>query len=337
MLTSFSLQNILRRKLALAVVTGTACVAAGAQTVTTATTEPAVNFQLPAAAAGDATQGVGTLFSDSSNSSSVDAQDAGATATQLNLASLENGIKLPGLDAQYGRRRYGAPRYRGGNTNADGSAKYTFFGGVGLTVPEGSNSNYLKTSYAFQVGAGRNFNKHLGLNLQFDWDNFGVTGQTIGNYASLVFGDTTNATGVDAHSHIWSFTLNPTYQIYSGEGLGAYLVVGGGFYHKEMTFTVPEEGEGYDIYYGPYLYEANVPVQNYTSNSAGVNGGIGITYKFSHFSNERLYAEARVVHTFNSYRPESTIYNDGTVSGWNFFPQNSLSTTYTPIKVGIRF
>ncbi len=187
MLTSFSLQNLLRRPLALAVVAGSACLAAGAQTgVPANASAPAVNFSVPPAAAGDLAKGSETLFSDSSSSSSLaDTQNAGASATQLNLASVESGIKLPGLEAQYGRRRYGAPRYRGGNTNADGSAKYTAYAGAGFTLPIGTNSNYLTTSYGIQGGAGRNFNKHFGLNIEFDYDHFGMTGATIAQQTYL--------------------------------------------------------------------------------------------------------------------------------------------------------
>ena len=110
------------------------------------------------------------------------------------------------------------------------------------------------------------------------------------------------------------------------------MVAGGGFYHKETSFTIPELADD-----GFFEFEVNEPVQNYSSNSAGVNGGVGLTYKFSKFANEKLYAEVRVVHTFNSYRPASTIYADGTVSGYNFFPQNSQTATYIPVKFGIRF
>lgn len=246
------------------------------------------------------------------------------------------------VDAQYGgRRRYGKPRYRGGNSNADGSQKYTFFAGAGATVPFTTNSNYLSTSYGFQVGAGRNFNQHVGVNLQFDWDKFGFTGQTIatqyGLYSQLFNDPQGSLSYLDGNSHIWSFTLNPIYNIYSGEGLGAYVVAGGGFYHKTAVFTVPTIGTGYDYYYGYYQYQANQTIDSYVSNSAGVNGGVGLTYKFSKFANQRLYAEARLVHTFNSYRPPSTINSDGSVTGANFFPQNSLSTTYVPIKFGLRF
>lgn len=331
---SFSFDSVVRRGLALAVVAGAGVAVAGAQTgsQTAAAAPPAVDFQ---AASVPALSSSTPLAYSSSNAEGYDP----VQAAQTQLASVEKAVLLPDAHAmQYGqRRRYGAPRYRGSNTNADGSEKYTGFAGAGFTVPVGDNSSFLTPSWSFQVGAGRNFNRHVGLNLQFDWDNFGVDGNTINEYANVLAGDPTNENGFGAHSHIWSFTLNPTYQIYSGQGLGAYVVVGGGFYHKETSFTIPEVGEAYDYYGYPEEYVENVPVQNYTSNSAGVNGGIGLTYKFSRFSNERLYAEVRAVHTFNTYKPGATVYSDGSVSSWNLFPGNSETTTYFPVKFGIRF
>ncbi len=337
MLTSFSLQNLLRRPLALAVVAGSACLAAGAQTgVPANASAPAVNFSVPPAAAGDLAKGSETLFSDSSSSSSLaDTQNAGASATQLNLASVESGIKLPGLEAQYGRRRYGAPRYRGGNTNADGSAKYTAYAGAGFTLPIGTNSNYLTTSYGIQGGAGRNFNKHFGLNIEFDYDHFGMTGATIAQQTYLY--DPTGVLGIagllDANSHIWNFSIQPTYQIYSGEGLGAYLTGGVGFYHKVANFTLPQIEQDF---YGDE-FEINQNVDHYTSNAPGFDGGIGLTYKFSHFSNERLYGEVRYVYIDNSFRAGDTVANALNFNGTNFFPQNSNTTSYIPVKFGIRF
>lgn len=336
MFTSFSLQTVLRRQLALAVVAGTACVAAGAQTSAPAENlTPAVNFHVPAVALADPAQGAIGLFSESSSSSLGEAQDAGASATQLNLASLENGVKLPGLDAQYGRRRYGAPRYRGGNTNADGSAKYTAYAGAGFTLPTGTNSNYLTTSYGIQGGVGRNFNKHFGLNIEFDYDHFGMTGATIAQQTYLY--DPLNEYGIagnlDANSHIWNFSIQPVYQIYSGEGLGAYITAGAGFYHKVANFTLPQIEEDY---YGDE-FQVNQNVDHYTSNAPGFDGGIGLTYKFSHFSSERLYVEGRYVYVDNSYRPGVTVATALTYTGNNYFPQNSNTTSYFPIKLGIRF
>ncbi len=358
MSTPFSLQRVLSRSLGLVVVAGTAWAAAGAQTgaqtgnqsagtagTSSAAVLPAaatsVYFNAPvvspmlgstSSAVPAAVPGGDALFS-SSNSIPSEAEDAGASATQLNLASVEKGIDLPGLNAQYGRRRYGAPRYRGGNTNADGSEKYSAYAGVGLTLPIGTNSNYLTTSYGIQVGGGRNFNKHFGVNLEFDYDHFGLTGAAIDQQSYIYFGDSTNPYGLDANSHIWNLSVQPVYQIYSGEGLGAYLTGGVGFYHKVANFTLPQEES--DIFGDEFF--VNQTVDHYTSNAPGFDGGIGLTYKFSHFSNERLYGEVRYVYVDNSFRPGVTPATAPTYTGNNLFPQNSNTTSYIPIKFGIRF
>lgn len=239
------------------------------------------------------------------------------------------------------RRRYGRPRYNDSSHNSDGSNKYGFLAGVGLTQPVGNTYHYLKPSYSFQVGAGRNFNKNFSLFLQFDWDNFGFNGRTL--YNQSVVEDPSNEYGIrgglDGSTHIWSFTLNPTYNIYTHQGLGAYVVAGGGFYHKVANFTIPETVSGYD-YYGYYeQYTANEVIDHYTSNAAGVNGGIGFTFKPSRFANEKFYAEARYAFIANQNKPGFDInnYNSATATSTNFFPANSHRTTYIPIKFGIRF
>ena len=146
---------------------------------------------------------------------------------------------------------------------------------------------------------------------------------------------------IDGNAHVWSFTLNPVYNIYSGQGLGAYVVGGVGFYHKASNFTTPATGVGYDPYYGYYQYQANQPIDQHFSNAAGFNGGFGLTFKPSRFANERLYAEVRYHYMVNSLRtgitlqnvnnaPASTDFND-------LYPQNSHRTAYIPVKVGIRF
>jgi len=73
-------------------------------------------------------------------------------------------------------------------------------------------------------------------------------------------------------------------------------------------------------------------IDHYTSNAVGVNGGIGLTYKFSKFSKERFYVEARYVFIPNSQRYGLTAQNVGTsfgatYTGANDYPQNSNRTT----------
>jgi len=354
MQTQFRLSGFLRHGLALTVVAG-ASVAMAAQTpsasaaasTSAASTEPTLHLVSPA----EAVQAAEPAYSSS-------------VTPEIQLASLTGDLKLtPALNAmQYGGRRSGRPRYRGEGKNADGSNKYEFYAGVGTTSPVGNFANHDTLKYGIQAGVGRNFNERFGLNVEFNWDNFNLNGNTLANQQNLYnFGvDTfnnyclTHATdpncqnyypeshisGLDAYSHIWSLSLQPVYKIPVNEGLGAYLTAGVGFYHKITTFTVPGTGCYFDYYYGEVCYSADQPIDSYTSNAPGVNAGLGLTYKFSRFSNERLYVEAKYVYTFNSPRAGidvTTATSANVLTTANEYPANSERTSWIPVKVGIRF
>ena len=104
------------------------------------------------------------------------------------MANAENFNLSSSADQPPPRRKYSRPNYNDSRTNSDGSAKYTFFVGGGFTLPVGGTHNYLATSYDFQAGAGRNFNKTFGVNVQFDWDNFGFQTATLNNQLAIYNG-----------------------------------------------------------------------------------------------------------------------------------------------------
>lgn len=321
--------EVVRRTLAFSAVLGMGIAVAQAQQVATpaVTTASSLNFQVPVASSE-------ANFSSSAMTNAVADEVADATSP----------FNVPGsADTQPPpRRTYSRPRYRGGNTNPDGSNKYGFLIGGGLAQPIGNTYHYNTPNWGFQVGGGRNFNKHVGVMAQFDWDTFGLNGRTLSQQSYIYFGDlNASDNGLDANAHLWSLSLNPTYTFGGDEGVGAYVVGGVGFYHKVTNFTLPEQAEQCDYIYGCYLINANVNVDTYTSNAPGFNGGFGITYKTSRFSNMRLYGEARYVVTLNSQRQGLNFANLGTIgatyNGYNYYPANSNRTTYIPVKFGIRF
>lgn len=292
------------------------------------------------------------LFSSSSDQNAQNAPAASTTTeASLNPASGTNFANY----MQYGggqRRRYGKPTYRGNNTTADGTPKYTGEFGAGFTQPIGNTWKYLTPSYTIGGGFGRNFNRQLGLLLQVDYDHFGFTGNTLNDQSGLYFsGDTNpNDNGLDGTSHIWSVSLNPVYTIASGSsgGFGLYAVGGVGFYHKVANFTIPQQQTYCDPYYGCQLIYANGTFDHYSSNAPGFSGGFGVTYKISRFANERFFMEARYVFIDNSHRngyvysasAVNTNYGVPTGPGaapYNLYPANSNRTAYIPIKFGIRF
>ena len=269
----------------------------------------------------------------SSSSSSVDQPVDAAAAERLNLGNVDVTQPPP-------RRRYGNPHYNDSSHNSDGSNKYAFVAAGGFTLASGNTYHYYNTGYAFQVGGGRNFNKHFSVLLQYDYDHFGLNGATLTNQETVYNYDVPSGdqiSGLDGNAHIWSFTLNPSYSIYQKEGLGAYVVAGVGFYHKVTNFTLPETGVGFSPLYGEYEYTANEVIDHYSSNAPGFNAGFGLTYKPSRFAGERLFAEVRYVFIDNSHRSGQSVNNINDITTYNQFPANSNHTEYFPIKAGIRF
>lgn len=232
------------------------------------------------------------------------------------------------------RRRYGRPNYADSHTNADGSSKYSFYAGGGFTLPTGGTHNYASPGWNLQVGGGRNFSQTLGVMLEFDYAHFGMQNKTLTNQINLYNDLGAGLTQLGGNIHDWSITLDPIVNYYTSDTFGAYVIGGVGFYHKYTQFTTPGVATYCDPYYGCYQYQANQPVDWYTSNAFGVNGGIGFTYKLSRWANQRLYVEARYVWTDNKPRPFDV---SGTTNYFNAFPQASARTTFIPVTFGIRF
>jgi hypothetical protein len=326
--------QIVTRAAALAVVAGASTFAVHAQQTAPAAASQPIFYVEPQTtqsliAANDAPAAIGY-------SSSAGADETAAAESYMSTSLAADPSPQP-PPRRYGRR----PVYADSSHNADGSAKYTFFGGAGFTVPTGGTHAYFSPNYDFQVGGGRNFNKQLAALIEFDWHDFGIQSSTLNNLLGIYNGLGASIAEVGGHAHVWSFTVGPQYTFFQADKFGAYAIGGVGFYHKVTDFTTPETGEYCDPYYGCYEYQADATVDSYVSNAFGVNGGIGFTYKTSRFNDVKFYGEARYVYTANSSRP----YYDGTTgtnpsSNANYFdvfPQNSAKTTYIPVTFGIRF
>jgi len=234
------------------------------------------------------------------------------------------------------------PHYRGGYRSGEDWSKFTVYGGGGATVPLANAANYLTPNFDIQAGVGYRFSRHFELPVEFDWDQFGVTKSSLDNQIGIydsLFGNNAVKYRLDGNSHIWSFSLQPTYTFYSGPRVGAYVKAGVGFYHKVANFTLPSAQ--FECYYYCGIYEANYNLDHYTSNAPGYDAGFGVTYKFSPDSRARFYAEARYVFIDNDqrYGITNTTASLATVtdSTTNFYPANSNRTEYIPITVGVRF
>ena len=270
--------------------------------------------------------------SSGSSSSSSSSSESAVDRLAFDSAAL-NSLQPPP------RRRYGRPRYSDSHTNPDGSPKFAFVVGAGLAAPIGNTHKYETPNFAVEVGAGRNFSQSFGILIQFDYNKFGLQGATLANQDYL-YG--TQGYGLDGNNHVWDFTVDPTFTLNGQGAIGAYAVLGAGFYHKVTNFTLPASGTACDYYYGCYSYQANEVIDHYTSNAPGVNGGLGLTFKMSRFSGQRFFLEGRYVVVFNEQKIGVTAANANTpfglaYTGTNLYPANSNRTTFIPVTFGIRF
>jgi hypothetical protein len=148
-------------------------------------------------------------------------------------------------------------------------------------MPIGNTYKYETTGYVIQGGGGRNFNKTLGVLAQFDYDHFGLQGSTINNESTLYLGAT--GQGFGGNNHVWSFSLNPTFTLPTEGSLGAYAVLGVGFYHKVTNFTLP--GTACADPYCYYIVTVNQTcgaICHYSSNAPGFSGPISPPDTASH-------------------------------------------------------
>ncbi len=261
-----------------------------------------------------------------SSSSSDDSIAAGDPAAALNAE--RDSLSFDGGQPPPGRRSYGRSRYQDRWHNSDGSSKIAIVGGVGLTVPAGNTAKFNTPSYAIVAGAGFNFNKMFGIVGEFHYDHMNLTPGAIayqGNqYINYEGAASSDIIGLDGNTHVIALTVNPIIN-FTGAGrhsrVGAYVTGGVGYYHKVTNFTLPTEES--DIYGD--VFEENATFDTYSANSFGVNGGVGLTYKLSDFSSERLFVEAR--YDWLKINSNSS----------DLYPYNARNTEYIPITVGIRF
>lgn len=226
------------------------------------------------------------------------------------------------------RRVYGRPRYTDKWHNADGSTKIAFEVGGGFDSPVGITSKYQTIGYKFSVGGGLNFNKAFGVLVQYDYENMGVPSWVLNNMATAyenAGASSSDLEGLDASTHLWSFTVNPMINFQGSGKAGAYIIGGIGYYHKTTNFTLPAVSYYCDYYYGCYPYQSNQTFDSYSSGAFGVNGGVGVTWKLSQFGQSRLFAEARYT------------WVDNDKNNSLFYTPNSYRTSYFPVTVGIRW
>lgn len=193
------------------------------------------------------------------------------------------------------------------------------FGG-GAVAPA-ANKNDITWGGQFLIGGGVNVTQNLAAFLEFQYLDNKIPGAVIAE---------TGAQG--GRYHIWSFTVDPLWDLFPKAANDVYLVGGGGFYRKTMNFTNPTQSCGFFYYYYT-CGTSNQTVGSIGSNNGGWNIGGGYQHRFGGMyglSRTRFFAQVRYVDVLSPAIRSKSLNGLAPVS-------ISAGTKLLPITVGFRW
>ena len=188
---------------------------------------------------------------------------------------------------------------------------WSFNAGGGINLPNGTTKDFVRGgSGALAAGVARNYGKYFGLRLDFQWDNLPLRNSAL---------ELAQAPG--ATSHVYSFLLDPIFNIPVSQNWGGYAVIGPAFYHRsgklDSSAAVPGSACNPFFAWWGTCYAGSLPLSgkflNASENQFGLNFGGGITRKLR--PNMDLYLEFRYLHGAH----------------------NGVTTDLRPITLGVRW
>ena len=180
----------------------------------------------------------------------------------------------------------GGQVYHGYNRRHTGwKSHLSFEGGGGADAPIGADSKVITWGPEVTLGAGWKFTNHFSALVEYQFID-----------DKLPAFITRQAGSVGGNAHIWSFTVDPVYDLFPKRASDIYITGGGGFYRKLTSFTDPQPVQYcYYFCYGGYQ---NVTVGHFSSNQGGFNAGFGLSHRLGSpdmggVSRLRVHIEAR--------------------------------------------
>ena len=176
-------------------------------------------------------------------------------------------------------------RSRGGGGGAGLRSHLTYEVGGGFNAPTSDSSPYIGWGYNFTVGAGYRVDQHFSMNLAYQFIHSKLPDSIVAE---------AGATG--GYDTLWSFTVDPMYEVNPKSSIIFYGVGGGGFYRKVTNFTDPQQGYYCDYFGYCYGVTQNQVVGHFSSNQGGWNIGGGIEHRFAGWNGDgrmKFFAEAR--------------------------------------------
>lgn len=188
---------------------------------------------------------------------------------------------------------------------------WSFNAGAGINLPNGTTRNFVRGgSGGLGVGVARNYSKYFGFRADFRWDNLPLRNSAL---------ELAQAPG--ATSHVYSFTLDPIFNIPVSQNWGGYVVIGPAFYHRsgklDSSDAVPGSACNAFFAWWGTCYAGSLPLNGRfltaSQHAFGENFGGGITRKLR--PNMDLYLEFRYLHGAH----------------------NGVTTDLRPITLGVRW
>jgi len=181
--------------------------------------------------------------------------------------------------------------FLGSITQAQDFPRWNFNIGGGVGFPLSTTSDFVGNGGNFVVGGGPNFTRYLGVNSEFMWQDLPIKGSVI------------NAFSPDANAREYSVTLNGILQNPGTSRIGAYIIGGGGWYHRsgKATAQVLVPGTVCPAFWNWWgtcvngLWPADVVIASGSSNSFGGNIGAGVSVRIAE-SPVKFYTEVRYHH-----------------------------------------
>lgn len=159
---------------------------------------------------------------------------------------------------------------------------FAFEGGFGFGAPESGSIGW---GWNLLIGAGVHMGQHFTPMIEYQFMHTGLAQYII---------DEAGSNG--GFTHIWSFGIDPVYDIAPKASNDFYVKGGGGFYRKLTNFTDPEP-QLYCDYFGECGYvNVNTVVSHFSSNQGGWNIGGGYYHRFGGIygtGKMKFFAEAR--------------------------------------------
>ena len=190
--------------------------------------------------------------------------------------------------------------------------KWTFSVGGGANLPRGTTQTFVKGGGGtVTAGAVRNFNRVLGVDLDFMWNNLPLRDSAL-----------RLAQAPGARANLYSLSLDPVFNIPVTKHYGGFITPGIGFYHRsgELDSTTVITGSPCNPFFqwwGSCVVNGiplNQHVRTSSQNALGGNIGFGLTYKLRPMG-PRIFFEYAFHHTSH----------------------NGITTDVRPVTVGVRW